>query len=73
MELSSGKLAKFADGSAVVQVKTKNSLNLCSFKILYLKSHCLGIRACYMWDMEPQVAISSLMKGQLYFIGKIMA
>lgn len=25
MELSSGKLAKFADGSAVVQVETKNS------------------------------------------------
>lgn len=25
MELSSGKLAKFADGSAVVQVRTKSS------------------------------------------------
>lgn len=33
MELSSGKLAKFADGSAVVQVKTKKSKNLSSFKI----------------------------------------
>lgn len=39
MELSSGKLARFADGSAVVQVKKKVKICATS-KFLDLNSHC---------------------------------
>lgn len=43
MELSSGKLARFADGSAVVQVKkTPNDQNLCNFKISGSEQSLLG-------------------------------
>lgn len=38
MELSSGKLAKFADGSAVVQVRKKKVKIYATLKFLDLKS-----------------------------------
>lgn len=39
MELSSGKLARFADGSAVVQVKKKKVKTCATSKFLVLNSH----------------------------------
>lgn len=48
MELSSGKLARFADGSAVVQVKKKKKEpRVCgTSKLLCVSSHYWCIPAC---------------------------
>lgn len=63
MELSSGKLAKFADGSAVVQVKTKKELE-------FVQLQNSSVFKVIVWASESKLAISSLKKGQLYLKGK---